>query len=84
MTLVKFHVDFSMDGAVSETFGVEHMFLCKITYIDILEPTDIHGNTISSERIRCRGIPTPCIKYQASQNKNNSFGYFDIYIYIYI
>ena len=33
----------------------------------MLEPTDKDGNTINSEHIRCRGIPTSCIKYKASK-----------------
>ena len=67
--LGNFHVDFSMDVAVTETYGVESLLLGKPnTYIDILESTDNDGNTITSEHIRCRDIPTSCITYKASQD----------------
>ena len=56
-----------MDGAVTEIYGVESLFLGK-THIDILESTDKDGNTINSEHIRCRGIPTSCIQYKANQD----------------
>ena len=36
--------------------------------MDILESTDKDGNIITSEHIRMRGIPTPCITYYAKQN----------------
>ena len=39
------------------------------TYVDILESTDTGGNTINPEHIRCRGTPTSCITYKASQDK---------------
>ena len=61
--LGNFHVDFSMDGAVTEIYGIESLFLGKTTYIYILESTDKdkYGNVIHSEHIRCRGIPASCI-----------------------
>ena len=61
-----------MDGAVTEIYGVESVFLgIKKTYIDILESTDKDGNTINSEHTRCRGIPTSCIQFEATKNKSN-------------
>ena len=36
--------------------------------------TDKYGNTINSEHIRCRGIPTFCIQYQAGQDKITALG----------
>ena len=66
--LGNFHVDFSMDGAAIEIDGAESLFLGK-TYIGISESTDKDGNTIIPEHIRCRGIPTSCITYKASQDK---------------
>ena len=66
--LGNFHVDFDMDGACGEIYAKESLFLGKKTYIDILESTDKDGNTINSEHIRMKGIPTPCIKYYAKQN----------------
>ena len=35
----------------------------------MLESTDKNGNTMNSEHLRCRGIQTPCITYQANQDK---------------
>ena len=56
-----------MDGADSEIYAIDSYFLGKTTYIDILESTDKDGNTINSEHIIMKGIPTPCIKYYAEQ-----------------
>ena len=78
--LCNFHVDFEMDNAVSEIYSKESLFLGKKTYIDILESTDKDGNIINSEHIRMRGIPTPCIKYYAKQNKKSVLDvYKDLY-----
>ena len=66
--LGNFHIDFSMGNVKSEIYAIESSFLGKKTYTDILEPTDKDGNTINSEHIRMKGIPTPCIKYYAEQN----------------
>ena len=54
-----------MDGASSEICAIENLFLGKRTYTDILQSTNKEGNTINSEHIRMKGIPTPCIKYYA-------------------
>ena len=62
-----------MDGAVTEIYGIESLSLGK-AYIDTLESTDKDGNTINPEHIRCRGIPTPCIKYKASQDNITAWG----------
>ena len=35
----------------------------------MLESTDKYGNIINSENIRCRGIPTSCIQFKATQDK---------------
>ena len=67
--LGNFHIDFSMDKSNSEIYAVESLFLGKKTYIDILEPTDKDGNTINSEHIRMKGIPTSCIQSYAEQHK---------------
>ena len=37
-------------------------------HIDILESTDKDGNTINSEHVRMKGIPTSCIQYYAEQH----------------
>ena len=73
--LGNFHVDFDLYGVTSEIYAVESFFLGKRTYIDILESTDKGGQTIDSEHIRMKGIPTPCIKYFAEQH-NISVRYF--------
>ena len=39
------------------------------TYTYILESTDKDGNTINTGHIIMQGIPTPCVKYYAKQNK---------------
>ena len=67
--LGNFHVDFSVDGAAIEMYGVECLFLGKQTYIHVLESTDTYVNSMNSELIRCRGIPTACITYKASRDK---------------
>ena len=66
--LGNFHIDFSMYKANSEIYAIESLFLGKKTYIDILESTDKDGNTINSEHIRMKGIPTSCIQYYAEQH----------------
>ena len=41
----------------------------------MLEPTDKYSNTINPEHIRCRGIPTSCIQFKATQDKSKCFRY---------
>ena len=53
----------------TEICGVGSLFLGKMTYLDILEPTGKDGNAMNSEHIRCRGIATSCITYKASHDK---------------
>ena len=60
-----FHIDFSMDGACNGIYAVESIFLGKKTYIDILESTDLNGDTINQSHIRMKGIPNKCIQYKA-------------------
>ena len=92
--LGNFHVDFDMDGANSEIYAIESLFLGKNTYIFIstyiyiyiythiyvLPSTNKEGSTINSEHIRMKGIPTPCIKYYAEQNNINAL---DVYKQLY-
>ena len=66
--LGKFHVDFELDGSVSDIYSKENYFLGKKPYIDSLESTDEYGSVINTEHIRMRGIPTSCIKYEADKN----------------
>ena len=66
--LGNFHVDFDMNGANSEIYAVESLFLGKKTYIDILESIDKGGKAINSEHIRMKGIPTSCIQHYAKQH----------------
>ena len=49
--LGNFHVYFDMDGADSEFYAIESLFLGKKTYIDSLESTDKDVKTINSEHI---------------------------------
>ena len=55
----------------SEIYAIESLFPGKKTYIDILESTDKGGNTINSEHIRMKGIPTSCIQYYAEQHNTS-------------
>ena len=66
--LGNFHIDFSMDKYNSGVYAVESLFLGKKTDIGILESTDKGGDTINSEHIRMKGIPTSCIQYYAEQH----------------
>ena len=66
----QFHIDFEMDGAEDDIYAVECYFLWKKVYYDKLDSKDKKGNTISPDHIRMRGIPTPCIKYKAKQEKS--------------
>ena len=54
--LGNFHVDFSMDGAVSEIYGNDSYFLGKKTYSDMLEPTNKDNSLFNDEHIRMRGV----------------------------
>ena len=65
-----------MDGAESEIYAVESLFLGKKTYMDILESTDENCNKINCEHVRMKGIPTPCIQYYA---ENNIISVLDVY-----
>ena len=61
-----------MDGAVDDMYAVESYFLGKKVYYDKLESKDKNWHKISSDHIRMRGIPTPCIKYsKARKNRSN-------------
>ena len=40
----------------------------------MLESTDKCGNTIKSEHIRCRGIPTSCTQCKAGHDKVIAWG----------
>ena len=66
--LGNFHVYFSMDGAVSETYGNESYFLGKHTYLGMLESTK-GNNLINGKHIRMIGVPAACIKYYAEQKR---------------
>ena len=72
--LGNFHVDFSMDWAVSAIYGNESYVLGKKTYLDMLESTNKDNNIINDEHIRMRGVPTACIKYYAEQKEITVFG----------
>ena len=56
--LEPFHIDFSMYNANTEIYAIGSFFLCKKTYIYILESIDKHGKTINSEHIIMKGIRT--------------------------
>ena len=71
--LGNFHIDFSTDKSNSEIYAVESSFLGKNTYIYILESTGKDGNTINSEHIRMKGIPTSCIQSYADQHNISVF-----------
>ena len=65
----QFHIDFEMDGAKDDIYATECFFLGKKMYYDRLESKDKDGNVITADHIRMRGVPTPCIKYKAHENK---------------
>ena len=71
--LGNFHIDFSMDNANTEIDAIESLFLGKTTYTYILEPTDKDGNTINSERIIMKGIPTPLYQILCPNERHNCF-----------
>ena len=64
-----------MNGANSETYAIQHLFLDKKkTYTDILGPTDKDCNKINSKHIRMKHVPAPCLKYYAEQNNISVLG----------
>ena len=69
--LGNFHVDFELDGACSEVYSSESLYLGKKSYFENLESTDKNSDIINGEHIRMKAIPTPCIKYTAQQNNTS-------------
>jgi hypothetical protein len=63
----QFHVDFDMDGAKGDIYAKECYFIAKKVYIDKLESVDAEGNTINSDHIRMKSVPTSCIKYTSKE-----------------
>ena len=63
----QFHVDFDMDGAKGDIYAKECYFIAKKEYIDKLESVDAEGNTINSDHIRMKSVPTSCIKYTSKE-----------------
>ena len=55
-------------------YAVESYFLRKTVYYDKLESKDKNRHTMSSDHIRMRGIPTPCIKYKAKHEQIGVMG----------
>ena len=78
--LGNFHVDFDLPGSVSETYSKESLFVGKETYIDVLESTDTYNTISNADHIIMKGIPTPCIKYYATQN---NISVLDVYKQLY-
>ena len=64
-----FHVDFDMDGACGEIYAKESYFIAKKVYIDILESINKDGETINSDHIRMKSVPTSCIKYTSQEQE---------------
>ena len=58
-------------------YAVESYFLGKKVCYDKLESKDKNGHAIRSDHIRMRGIPTPCIKYKAKQEKIGVMGMYE-------
>jgi hypothetical protein len=73
--LTQFHTDFSLDGACSEIYSYQSLFLGKKCYIDCLESTDKSGNIIKGHHIRLKGITEAGIDYTAKQYG----GYFEMF-----
>ena len=47
-------------------YVIEHIFLCKKSYIDILEYVNSEGHTILDQHVRMTGFPTSCVEYYAN------------------
>jgi len=61
----QFHIDFDLEGSVSDIVATESIFLGKKCYIDKLKSTDENGNTIWGHHIRMKGVPNKSIEYTA-------------------
>jgi hypothetical protein len=75
--LGQFHIDFNMDGAVSEIYAKKSIFLGKKSYLDVLESKDKDGNTINDYHIRLKGITKEGLEHQAKQYENSYEGLYE-------
>ena len=56
---------YSIGGLILGNATNTYTYIC----IYMMESTGTDVNTINSEHIRCRGIPTSCISYKAHKGK---------------
>ena len=75
--LGQFHIDFDLDGAKSEIYATQSIFLGKKCYIDKLESTDAKGNIINGYHFRMKGVNTQGIKHCAKKFFNDDI--FEVY-----
>ena len=68
--LGQFHIDFDLDGAKSEVYATQSIFLGKKCYMDVLESTDAKGNKITGYHFRMKGVNTQGIKHCADKSFN--------------
>ena len=75
--LGQFHIDFDLDGAKSEIYATQSIFLGKKCYIDRLESTDAKGKVINGYHFRMKGVNTQGIEHCAKNFFNDDI--FEVY-----
>ena len=63
--LGQFHIDFDLDGAVSEIYATKSIFLGKKCYIDCLESKNEKGETITGHHYRLKGVTVAGLKHKS-------------------
>jgi len=66
----QFHTDFELDGAETEIFAVDSVFLGKKCYCDRLKSQDKDGKDIFDYHIRMKGVPSESILHKANEEFN--------------
>jgi hypothetical protein len=75
--LGQFHIDFDLDGAKSEIYAIQSIFLGKKCYIDKLESKDSKGKVINGYHFRMKGVNTQGIEHCAKKFFNDDI--FEVY-----
>jgi hypothetical protein len=68
--LGQFHTDFDMDGCTN-VYSIKHIPIAPKTYLDILQGTNVQGETVYDTHIRIKGIKKAGIDYELTQRGPN-------------
>jgi len=80
--LGQFHVDFDLDGAMTDNiYAIKSVFLGKKCYYDLLYSKNPDGTEVYGEHIRMKGVPNDSILHKAKQDFNGDV--FELFKYMY-